>query len=78
MTTIQTDLVACTDTILNEIKQGINRKGVALTYAMAIKSESRGADEPDWKAINAAIIAKWGINGLKRVKSRAWRLIEQS
>jgi len=69
-------LVCCTQVIQNEIAQGVSQKSVGLTYAMAMVSESRGDDAPDWKAINAAIMAKWGFRGLERVKRRAWRLIE--
>lgn len=71
MTTIS--LVACTFVILNEIEQGLRMKDIASTYGMAIVSESRGADCPDWKIINAAIIAKWGNRGLLRVKNAAWK-----
>jgi hypothetical protein len=62
--------------IKNEIEQGIPQKGVALTYALAMRSQDAGASSPDWKAINDAITAKWGIKGLSRIKSRAWALYE--
>lgn len=68
-------LVACTAVILNEIKQGLRMKDIASTYGMAIISETRGCDQPDWKAINQAIVTKWGSRGLNRVKSAAWRHI---
>lgn len=71
------NLVGCTDVILQELTfPKITRKSVGLTYAMAMKSQAQGADKPDWKAINEAIIAKWGMKGLERVKTRAWRLIQ--
>lgn len=72
----QINLVCCTQVILNEIAQGISQKSVALSYAMAIKSEAQGADEPDWPAINQAVIARWSRAGLIRVKNRAWRILE--
>lgn len=70
------NLVCCTPVILNEIEKGVARKHVALTYAMAMKSEVQGADKPDWKAINQAIIAKWGIKGLSALKNRAWGILQ--
>lgn len=68
-------LVACTSVILNEIKQGLRMKDIASSYGMAIVSEARGADAPDWKTINAAIIERWGKPGLLRVKNAAWRRV---
>jgi len=41
---------------------------LALTYALAIKSR----EEKDWKKINKAIVKKWSLSGLKRVKKLAW------
>jgi len=70
-------LVCCTEVIKQELTwPKSTRKGVGLTYAMAMRSEAAKADKPDWKAINAAIMAKWGVRGLEAVKRRAWRLIE--
>ena len=71
------NLIGCTDVILQELTwKQTTRKSVALTYAMAMKSAAQKADTPDWRKINEAIIAKWGMKGLERVKTRAWRLIE--
>ena len=68
-------LVFCTDTILNEIRQGVTNSSLASSYAMAIVSESRKHDKPDWRQINAAISARFGTRGLERIKSRAWKII---
>ena len=68
-------LMCCEMVIENEIKQDVPRKSVALTYAMAMRSEAAGRPT-DWKAINNAIIAKWGARGLTAVKNRAWGIIE--
>lgn len=51
------------------------QKDVALTYAMAIKSEAQKADEPDWSTINKAIIARWSMSGLERIKKRAFDIL---
>lgn len=72
----QVSLVCCTQVICNEIAQGISRKSVALTYAMAITSEARSADAPVWGEINRAIVKKWGTRGLAAVKNRAWKIVE--
>lgn len=73
---IQINLVCCTQVILNDLEKGGTQKGIALTYAMAIKSEAQQADKPDWKAINEAIIAKWGVRKLAYIKKRAWDILE--
>lgn len=52
--TFRTNLVVCTATILDEIAAGLPQKDVAMTYALAIKSEAEGADKPDWPKINRA------------------------
>jgi hypothetical protein len=72
---ITINLVCCTQVILNEIEQGITQKGISLTYAMTIKSEAQKADVPDWRAINDAIIEKWNMRALGRIKKRAWDII---
>lgn len=66
------NLVGCTDVILEELacKQS-TQKDIAFTYAMAIKSKAQGADTPDWPMINKAILARWSMSGLERVKKRA-------
>lgn len=74
--TTQINLVCCTDVILQDIATPQARqKHVAVTYAMAIKSEVQGADTPDWKAINAAILKRWKMSGLQRIKRRAHGLL---
>ncbi len=70
-------LMCCEMVIENEIKHGVKRKDVALTYAMAIKSEAAGRDT-DWRRINDAILSKWGKRGLSAVKNRARRFIDGS
>ena len=70
----QINLISCTQVLLNEIEQGISQHGVALTYAMAMKSDFEDADKPDWQVINLAIVGRWKHAGLTRVKNRAWRI----
>ena len=74
---MQINLICCTQTIVREIAtKGITQRDVALTYAMAIKSKHEGADDPDWEAINKAILARWSMSGLERIKKRAWDILE--
>lgn len=70
------NLVCCTDVICNEVAQGLSQKDIALTYAMAIKSQAQGADKPDWSTINGAILARWKMSGLERIKARAIKILE--
>ena len=72
------NMVLCTDVILTEISQGFSQRDVALSYAMAIKSDRAGADKPDWKRINEAIVAQWSPAGLERVKALAWELLTEA
>ena len=72
----QINLTGCTDAILSEIADNMPQKCVALTYAMAIRSERVGADNPDWRRINGAIVDRWSARGLDRIKRRAHGIVE--
>ncbi len=69
------NLICCTDVIRDELALGFTQKDLAVTYAMAIKSEMQGADKPDWRAINTAILTKWQMSGLERIKKRAYDIL---
>ena len=59
----------CTEVLLHEIKmKEINQKDVACTYALALRS----SEITNWKSINHAIINRWSMAGLKRIKEMAW------
>lgn len=62
------ELIDPEGTIENEIKQGGTQTDIAKTYYFAIKSSVN----VDWKRINKAIIERWSISGLNRVKTMAW------
>lgn len=64
-------LVNCTSTIINEIESGLPQREIAKTYCLAMSSEGARMDAPDWKKINAAIVARWSMSGLERVKKMA-------
>lgn len=73
---MQINLVCCTQVILREAAaKEFKQKDIALTYAMAIKSKHEGADDFEWGPINEAIIARWSMSGLERIKKRAWDIL---
>lgn len=54
--------------IEREIAAGAKQKDVAKTYALGMRS-----DWPtDWARVNRAILAKWKMSGLERIKKLAW------
>jgi len=50
-------------------------KDVTLTYAMALCSSM--APGLDWPRINSAIMNRWSVNALDRIKRDAWRLVKE-
>lgn len=76
MSDIQMNLICCTQVICDQVavKQA-TQKEIALTYAMAIKSAAQKADDPDWGTINRAILARWKMSGLERIKKRAFDIL---
>jgi hypothetical protein len=56
--------------LCNEVERGLPQREIAKTYALALRSEAA----PDWPTINRAILARWELGGLKRIKHQAWRL----
>jgi hypothetical protein len=74
---IQINLIYCTQVILQDIAaKQCTRKSIALTYAMAIKSDAQGADKPDWLTINTAILGRWKMSGLEFIKKRAFDILD--
>lgn len=70
------NLVCCTDVILQDLGAAeATQREVALTYAMAIKSQAQGADKPDWPTINKAIITRWNMKALEWIKKRAFDIL---
>lgn len=45
------------------------RDGVALTYALALRTPS----QVDWPTVNRAIVARWSYSALDYIKRRAWQ-----
>lgn len=53
--------------ITNEILNGCSQRVLAQTYALALKSSW----PTDWEKVNRAIIKRWSVAGLERVKRLA-------
>ena len=65
------ELCNCTNVLLNEIShKEFKQKDIALTYMLALRS----SDKTDWKLVNEAIIKRWSMAGLKRIKDMAWKV----
>lgn len=64
-------LAACTETICHEVEQGFTQKSIALTYALAILTHHAKIEEVDWRKINTAILGRWKMSGLERIKESA-------
>jgi hypothetical protein len=69
------NMICCTSVICDEVAAGLPQKQIALSYALAIKSEIEGADKPEWPVINAAILGRWKMSGLERIKKRAFDIL---
>ena len=72
MSEMQVYMVNCTDTICAEVAvKEIKQKEVALSYACALRTWAAKIEEPDWQRINRAILDRWSMSGLERIKKRA-------
>lgn len=64
------ELADCEDTLLREIAdKGCFQKSVAMTYRLTMESSDRS--RVDWGKVNRAIIKRWSISGLNRIKMLA-------
>jgi len=62
------ELACCTQTLLREIAdRSLRRKDIAMTYALALRS----SEPTDWKAVNAAIVARWSMAALVWIRKQA-------
>ena len=46
----------------------MTQRDIASTYGLALRSSA----ETDWAKVNAAIIERWSVSGLERIKKAAW------
>jgi len=54
--------------IIEEIERGATQKDIAKTYALGLRSK----EPTDWATANKAIIERWSVSGLERIKNLAW------
>ena len=52
-----------------------NRNELAEEYARMLRHN--GTSWPGWKDVNAAILRRWSLAGLKYIKTRAWKIATQ-
>ncbi len=58
-----------TDILLNRIlNDKLNQRDIAKVYRRILKSKSY----TNWKDVNKAIVKRWSMSGLKRIKYMAW------
>ena len=65
------------DGIMNVVRSAgkVTRKEMAEVYAKAIQIE---VGYIDWPILNRAIMDRWSRSGLRFIKERAWRIVEQA
>jgi hypothetical protein len=64
-------MMDCARVIEDEIAAGATQTLIAKTYALAMFSAAHHAWEADWPRVNRAIINRWSMAGLERVKKLA-------
>ena len=70
-------LACCTWVLCNEIETlRLPQKDVAITFAMALRSEEAGRDKVDWDKVGAAALRRWKPSGWMRVKELGWAYYE--
>lgn len=63
-------MVGCEETLLQEIAcPELKQRDIAQSYHLAIRSDE--ARTMDWGRVNRAIIARWSVSGLERIKQMA-------
>lgn len=70
-------LACCTFVLCNEIENiRLSQNDIAITFAMALRSEQAGADKVDWERVGAAALRRWKPSGWMRVKELGWAYFE--
>jgi hypothetical protein len=63
------ELACCTSVLLNEIADPKAKQvDVSQTYCLALMS----SEKTDWGQVNRAILDRWSMSGLERIKKMAW------
>lgn len=71
-------LADCASIVEDEIAAGMKQTDIALTYALAMRSAAAGVWEADWPRVNRAILNRWSMAGLERVKKLAHQHFRQT
>lgn len=67
--TVRVTFMLTTQSIVDEISDHhFHQRDIAKTYRIAIRQGS----DVDWPVVNGAIIDRWSISGLLRIKDAAW------
>lgn len=69
-------LMDCARVIEDEIAAGLTQTDIAKTYALAMISAAHGAWKSDWPRVNRAILDRWSMAGLERIKKLAHKALE--
>jgi len=56
----------------------VTRDDLIVAYAFAIKLMMQDDGEPDFKAINLAILDRWSEHALKYIKNKAWKTYKRA
>ncbi len=63
------ELALTTPHLIREIAMPeMKQRDIASTYGLALRSSC----ETDWSTVNAAIVERWSVSGLERIKEAAW------
>lgn len=63
------EMACCTQALLRDIADKAQHQiDVAKTYALALRS----SEQTDWATVNRAIVSRWSVGGLNRIKEMAW------
>lgn len=68
MEMLNAELLNGQELIIREIKNKATQTQVARTYALTLRS----SEPTNWEVVNRAIVNRWSISGLERIKSMAW------
>ena len=68
-------LIGCTDTLLEDIQDRQHHQAdVAVTYFLALRSDTLQQDEVDWETVDRAIVKRWSISGRESIRNKAHKL----
>lgn len=69
---MKTIIVVTTESLIHDAETMPTQKAMAKSYACLIRWKEN-LYSVDLKAVNGAIIERWGVKGLSRIKVMAWK-----